>query len=85
MLDNLIRSTSVGGGCVAGGRWEAGGCGSCLLTPDQFGMRIFLSTWPTIIGNRPAFRALGAAPATIYRRRRPPVPRAPRIRRETAA
>jgi hypothetical protein len=25
-----------------------------------------------IIGTRPACRALGAAPATIYRRRRPP-------------
>jgi putative transposase len=36
----------------------------------------------TIIGTRPACRALGAAPATIYRRRRPPAlrparPRAP--------
>jgi putative transposase len=30
----------------------------------------------TIIGTRPACRALGAAPATIYRRRRPPLPRA---------
>jgi putative transposase len=29
-----------------------------------------------IIGIRPACRALGAAPATIYRRRRPPEPRA---------
>ena len=28
-----------------------------------------------IIGTRPACRALGAAPATIYRRRRPPAPR----------
>lgn len=28
-----------------------------------------------IIGTRPACRALGAAPATIYRRRRPPEPR----------
>jgi putative transposase len=30
-----------------------------------------------IVGTRPACRALGAAPATIYRRRRPPVPRSP--------
>ncbi len=28
-----------------------------------------------IVGTRPACRALGAAPATIYRRRRPPTPR----------
>ena len=28
-----------------------------------------------LIGTRPACRALGAAPATIYRRRRPPQPR----------
>jgi putative transposase len=28
-----------------------------------------------VVGTRPACRALGAAPATIYRRRRPPVPR----------
>ncbi len=28
-----------------------------------------------IIGTRPACRALGASPATIYRRRRPPEPR----------
>ena len=34
----------------------------------------------TIIGTRPACRALGAAPATIYRRRRPPAPRPPRPR-----
>ncbi len=34
----------------------------------------------TIIGTRPACRALGAAPATIYRRRRPPVPRPARPR-----
>jgi putative transposase len=33
-----------------------------------------------IIGTRPACRALGAAPATIYRRRRPPKPRPPRPR-----
>jgi len=33
-----------------------------------------------IVGTRPACRALGAAPATIYRRRRPPVPRTPRPR-----
>jgi putative transposase len=33
-----------------------------------------------IIGTRPACRALGAAPATIYRRRRPPEPRPPRPR-----
>jgi len=31
-----------------------------------------------IIGTRPACRALGAAPATIYRRRRPPEPRPPK-------
>ena len=34
----------------------------------------------TIIGTRPACRALGAAPATIYRRRRPPGPRPARPR-----
>jgi putative transposase len=34
----------------------------------------------TIIGTRPACRALGASPATIYRRRRPPAPRPPRAR-----
>jgi len=33
-----------------------------------------------IIGTRPACRALGAAPATIYRRRRPPEPRPPKPR-----
>jgi putative transposase len=33
-----------------------------------------------IIGTRPACRALGAAPATIYRRRRPPAPRPVRPR-----
>jgi putative transposase len=33
-----------------------------------------------IAGTRPACRALGAAPATIYRRRRPPAPRARRPR-----
>jgi putative transposase len=33
-----------------------------------------------IIGTRPACRALGASPATIYRRRRPPEPRAPKPR-----
>ena len=33
-----------------------------------------------LIGTRPACRALGASPATIYRRRRPPAPRAPRPR-----
>jgi putative transposase len=37
-----------------------------------------------IIGTRPACRALGAAPATIYRRRRPPEPR-PRRPRPTPA
>ena len=31
-----------------------------------------------LVGTRPACRALGAAPATIYRRRRPPRPRRPR-------
>src|SRR6266540_2418917 len=34
-----------------------------------------------IVGTRPACRALGVAPATIYRRRRPPAPRPPRPRR----
>jgi putative transposase len=33
-----------------------------------------------IIGTRPACRALGASPATVYRRRRPPEPRPPRPR-----
>ncbi len=33
-----------------------------------------------VVGTRPACRALGAAPATIYRRRRPPAPRLPRPR-----
>ena len=33
-----------------------------------------------LIGTRPACRALGASPATIYRRRRPPEPRPPRSR-----
>jgi putative transposase len=33
-----------------------------------------------IIGTRPACRALGASPATFYRRRRPPEPRPPRPR-----
>ena len=33
-----------------------------------------------IIGTRPACRALGASPATIYRRRTPPPPRPPRPR-----
>jgi putative transposase len=33
-----------------------------------------------LIGTRPACRALGAAPATIYRRRRPPTPSPPRPR-----
>jgi putative transposase len=33
-----------------------------------------------VIGTRPACRALGASPATIYRRRRPPEPRPPRPR-----
>jgi putative transposase len=33
-----------------------------------------------IIGTRPACRALGASPATVYRRRRPSEPRAPRPR-----
>lgn len=37
-----------------------------------------------IVGTRPACRALGAAPATIYRRRRPPAPRPPRPRRAPA-
>ena len=33
-----------------------------------------------LIGTRPACRALGASPATIYRRRRPPEPRSPKPR-----
>jgi hypothetical protein len=33
-----------------------------------------------LIGTQPACRALGASPATIYRRRRPPEPRAPKPR-----
>jgi putative transposase len=33
-----------------------------------------------IVGTRPACRALGASPATIYRRRRPPAPRRTRPR-----
>jgi putative transposase len=33
-----------------------------------------------VVGTRPACRALGAAPATIYRRRRPSAPRPPRPR-----
>ncbi len=33
-----------------------------------------------VIGTRPACRALGAAPATIYRRRNPPAPRPPKPR-----
>jgi putative transposase len=37
-----------------------------------------------IIGTRPACRALGASPATVYRRRRPPQPR-PRRPRPTPA
>ena len=34
------------------------------------------------MGTRPACRALGVSPATIYRRRRPPEPRSPRPRPE---
>ena len=37
-----------------------------------------------LVGTRPACRALGAAPATVYRRRRPPAPR-PRRRRPVPA
>jgi len=37
-----------------------------------------------LVGTRPACRALGAAPATIYRRRRPPEPRAPMPRPTSA-
>jgi putative transposase len=37
-----------------------------------------------LIGTRPACRALGASPATVYRRRRPPEPRLPRPRRVPA-
>ncbi len=34
-----------------------------------------------VVGTRPACRALGAAPATVYRRRRPPAPRPRRPRK----
>ncbi len=37
-----------------------------------------------LVGTRPACRALGVAPATIYRRRRPSAPRPPRPRRPPA-
>ena len=37
-----------------------------------------------IVGTRPACRALGASPATIYRRRNPPAPRLARPRRRSA-
>jgi putative transposase len=37
-----------------------------------------------IVGTRPACRALGVAPATIYRRRRPPEPRPKKPRRQPA-
>ena len=37
-----------------------------------------------IVGTRPACRALGAAPATIYRRRNPPVPRRKRAKSPSA-
>jgi putative transposase len=37
-----------------------------------------------VVGTRPACRALGVAPATIYRRRRPPAPGPPRPRRTPA-
>jgi putative transposase len=37
-----------------------------------------------IVGTRPACRAMGAAPATIYRRRRPSAPRSPRPRTRPA-
>ena len=37
-----------------------------------------------IVGTRPACRALGASPATIYRRRRPPTPRPKRPRPKPA-
>jgi len=33
-----------------------------------------------VVGTRPACRAFGVAPATIYRRRRPPASRLPRPR-----
>ena len=38
-----------------------------------------------LVGMRPACRALGAAPATVYRRRRPPRPPAARQPREAPA
>ncbi|MGI8729000.1 MAG: IS3 family transposase [Solirubrobacteraceae bacterium] len=37
-----------------------------------------------VIGTRPACRALGASPATIYRRRNPPPPRPPKLRERPA-
>ena len=37
-----------------------------------------------LVGTRPACRVLGAAPATIYRRRRPPAPRPARPRQAPA-
>jgi putative transposase len=37
-----------------------------------------------VVGTRPACRALGAAPATVYRARNPPPPRAPRPRQPSA-
>ncbi len=36
-----------------------------------------------LIGTRPACRAVGASPATIYRRRRPPEPRTPKPQADT--
>ena len=38
-----------------------------------------------LIGTRPACRALGASPATIYRRRRPPEPRPPQAATDAGA
>lgn len=37
-----------------------------------------------VVGTRPACRALGIAPATIYRRRRPPEPKTPKPRPQPA-
>ena len=38
----------------------------------------------SLVGTRPACRALGVAPATIYHRRRPPTPRSRKPQRPPA-
>ena len=38
-----------------------------------------------IIGTRPACRAVGASPATVYRRRRPPEPQASAVAADACA